>query len=84
MQGVAAILRESGARPVRADGRTHIDLGTHGQWTAVLSGMVNVFAAGRHADGTVGRRIYLGTVVPGGALPPLDGTLHGKIGRAHV
>jgi ATP-binding cassette subfamily C protein len=77
MQGVAAILRSAGAQPFRADGRTHVDLGTHGQWTAVLSGMVNVFAAGRHADGTVGRRIYLGTVTPGGALPPLDETLAG-------
>ncbi len=77
MHGVAAILREAGAQPFRADGRTHIDLGTHGHWTAVLSGMVNVFAAARQADGSAGRRIYLGTVTAGGALPPLDRTLHG-------
>lgn len=71
LHGLAAVLADAGGVPRRADGRDHIDLGTERRAHAVADGMVSVFAAARRADGTPGRRVYLGTVAPGGLLPSL-------------
>ena len=48
-----------------------MDLGAEPRALAVAAGMVRVFVARRRLDGTPGRRVYLGTVAPGGVLPSL-------------
>ena len=66
-----------GEAPRRVDGRDHLDLGEAAAGWAVAEGMVNVFAAPRRAGGGAGRRIYLGTVAPGGFIPSMSAQLAG-------
>ena len=73
--GSAAEFAEAGSPPRRVDGRDQVDLARSPAAFAVASGMVSVFAAHRRADGTAGRRIYLGTVAPGGVVPALGALL---------
>lgn len=76
--GLAADLVREGGTPRSVDGRDHADLSVAGAPFAVASGMVSVFAAARRADGTAGRRTYLGTVAPGGFVPNMHEALRGK------
>ena len=71
LHGAAAEFAEAGSEPRRVDGRDQVDLARSASAFAVATGMVSVFAARRREDGTPGRRIYLGTVAPGGVVPAL-------------
>jgi ATP-binding cassette subfamily C protein len=75
LHGAAAEFAEAGSTPRRVDGRDQLDLSRAVSAFAVASGMVSVFAARRRDDGTPGRRIYLGTVAPGGVVPALGSPL---------
>jgi ATP-binding cassette subfamily C protein len=76
--GLAAEFAGSGSRPRQVDGRDHADLSSGDGSFALASGMVSVFAASRREDGGPGRRIYLGTVAPGGFVPDLSAVLGGR------
>lgn len=76
--GAAAIFLRAGGVQRRIDGRNHIDLSVEPRPLAVASGMISIFVAHRRPDGTPGRRIYLGTVAPGGIIPSLTAQLQGK------
>jgi NHLM bacteriocin system ABC transporter ATP-binding protein len=73
-----AIFARAGAHRRAIDGRDHLDLGAERGAHAVASGMLSVFVAVRRADGSAGRRLFLGTVAPGGLLPSLAGRLVGS------
>lgn len=73
----ASTFAAAGASVRRVDGRDHLDLSRAPAALAVASGMVSVFVARRRADGSPGRRCYLGTVAPGGILPTLAPELGG-------
>jgi ATP-binding cassette subfamily C protein len=77
LPGLARDFVEQGGRQRAVDGRDHLDLGTAAAGWAVAQGMVNVFAAPVRADGSAGRRIYLGTVAPGGFIPAMAPQLAG-------
>lgn len=77
LPGLARDFVEQGGRQHTVDGRDHLDLGTAAAGWAVAHGMVNVFAAPVRTDGSAGRRIYLGTVAPGGFIPTLAPQLAG-------
>ena len=72
-----AIFTGAGAAVRAIDGRDHLDLGTERGAHAVASGTVNVFVAIRRTGGVPGRRLYLGTVAPGGLVPSLVAHLEG-------
>ena len=72
-----AIFTGAGAAVRAIDGRDHLDLGIERGAHAVASGTVSVFVAIRRPGGGVGRRLYLGTVAPGGILPSLAVELEG-------
>ena len=74
----ASTFAAAGASVRRVDGRHHVDLSLAQPAFAVASGMVSVFVARRRADGTAGRRAYLGTVAPGGVVPMLTAELAGS------
>ena len=74
---IAESCAAAGESPCRLDGRDHLDLGANARGWAVVGGTINVFAAPRRADGSVGRRTHLGTVAPGGFLPGLEDALAG-------
>ncbi len=77
LYGAAAIFVDAGSAERRVDGRDHMDLGSEPHAIAVAAGMVSIFVARRRSDGTPGRRVYLGTVAPGGVLPSLVSQLQG-------
>jgi NHLM bacteriocin system ABC transporter ATP-binding protein len=74
---ICASFAAAGEPTSRVDGRDHLDLGRATRGWAVASGTLNVFAAPRRADGSVGRRTHLGTVASGGFLPGLKDALNG-------
>jgi NHLM bacteriocin system ABC transporter ATP-binding protein len=76
--GIASEFAGAGGAVREVDGRHHVDLASPAPSFAVASGMVSVFAAVRRADGTPGRRTYLGTVAPGGLVPNMREALRGK------
>jgi NHLM bacteriocin system ABC transporter ATP-binding protein len=75
--GTASSFADAGARALAVDGRDQLDLGASEAGWAVAQGMVNVFAAPVREGGEAGRRIYLGTVAPGGFIPPMGRFLAG-------
>ncbi|MFM8699110.1 MAG: hypothetical protein ACKOF7_10700, partial [Phycisphaerales bacterium] len=75
---IAEACVSGGESACRVDGRDHLDLGANMRGWAVIAGTVNVFAAPRRADGSIGRRTHLGTVAPGGFLPGLEDALAGR------
>jgi NHLM bacteriocin system ABC transporter ATP-binding protein len=77
LHNATSIFIESGSKERHVDGRDHMDLGSEPRALAVAAGMVSVFVARRRPDGTPGRRVYLGTVAPGGVLPSLLTHLQG-------
>ena len=75
LHGAAAEFAEAGSTPRRVDGRDQVDLSRAPAAFAIAGGMVSVFAARRGDGGAPGRRIYLGTVAPGGVVPALGALL---------
>ena len=71
------IFVDLGSTERQVNGRDHLDLGAEPRALAVAAGMMSVFVARRRLDGTPGRRVYLGTVAPGGVLPSLLTHLQG-------
>ena len=53
---IAEACVSAGESPCRVDGRDHLDLGAITRGWAVVGGTINVFAAPRRADGSIGRR----------------------------
>ncbi len=72
-----AIFVRGGATAHAIDGRHHLDLGAERCAHAVAAGTLSVFVALRRPGGDAGRRIYLGTVAPGGLVPSLADELEG-------
>ena len=75
---IAEACVSAGESPCRVDGRDHLDLGAITRGWAVVGGTINVFAAPRRADGSIGRRTHMGTVAPGGFLPGMEDALAGR------